>query len=107
MSPLISIVITAYNRERYLGQAIESVLQQTFADFELLVWDDGSRDRSVEIAEHYARQDRRVRVMAAAHQGRVAALKAAIAHTTGPYLGWVDSDDWLAPTVLAETVRVL
>jgi len=107
MSPLISIVITAYNRERYLGQAIESVLQQTFADFELLVWDDGSRDRSVEIAEHYARQDRRVRVMAAAHQGRVAALKAAIAHTTGPYLGWVDSDDWLAPTALAETVRVL
>lgn len=107
MSPLISLVITTYNREAYLGDAIESVLHQTFADFELLVWDDGSDDRSVAIADRYAQRDARVRVVAAAHRGRVAALQAAIAHTTGTYLGWVDSDDVLAPTALEQTVQVL
>ncbi|XGW00374.1 MAG: CHAT domain-containing protein [Leptolyngbya sp. BL-A-14] len=107
MSPLISLVITTYNREQYLGAAIESVLHQTLTDFELLVWDDGSADRSVTLAETYAQRDSRVRVIAAAHRGRVAALQAAIAHTTGTYLGWIDSDDLLAPTALAQTVQVL
>jgi filamentous hemagglutinin family protein len=107
MSPLVSLVITTYNREAFLGQAIASVLQQTFQEFELLIWDDGSSDRSLDIAHAYAQQDPRVQVIAAPHQGRVAALAAAIAQTTGTYLGWVDSDDWLAPTALSETVRVL
>ncbi|MBW4691249.1 MAG: CHAT domain-containing protein [Lyngbya sp. HA4199-MV5] len=107
MSPLISLIITTYDREAYLKGAIESVLQQTFTDFELLVWDDGSDDRSVAIADQYAQQDARVRVVAAAHRGRVPALRAAIAHTTGTYLGWVDSDDLLAPTALEQTVQVL
>ncbi|MBD2504554.1 CHAT domain-containing protein [Anabaena azotica] len=107
MSPLISIVITNYNRERYLAEAIASVLQQTWQDFELLVWDDGSTDGSVAIAQRYAQQDSRVRVVTAPHQGTVKARKAAISQTTGTYLGWVDSDDILAPTALAETVAVL
>ncbi|BAT52096.1 filamentous haemagglutinin outer membrane protein [Nostoc sp. NIES-3756] len=107
MSPLISIVITNYNRERYLGEAIASVLQQTWQDFELLVWDDGSTDGSVAIAQRYAQQDRRVRVVVAPHQGTARARKEAIAQTTGAYLGWVDSDDILAPTALSSTVAVL
>ncbi|WP_066382062.1 CHAT domain-containing protein [Anabaena sp. CA = ATCC 33047] len=107
MSPLISIVIVNYNRELYLGEAIASVLQQTWQDFELLVWDDGSTDRSVVIAQEYAQQDSRVRVVAAPHQGTVKARKAANAQTTGAYLGWVDSDDILAPTALAQTAAVL
>ncbi len=107
MAPLISLVMTTYNRERYVGAAIESVLQQTLTDFELLVWDDGSDDRSVAIADRFAQRDRRVRVVTAAHRGRVAALQAAIAHTTGTYLGWVDSDDLLAPTAMEQTARTL
>jgi filamentous hemagglutinin family protein len=107
MSPLISLIITVYNRERFLGIAIESILQQTFQDFELLIWDDGSSDRSLDIAYTYARQDERIRVMAAPHLGRWQALKAAIDETRGTYLGLVDSDDLLAPTALAETVAVL
>src|SRR6476469_1888801 len=103
MAATISIVITTYNRERYLGDAIASVLSQTRGDFELLVWDDGSTDDSLAIANSYAKRDRRVRVVAAEHQGRVGALKAAIAQTTGKYLGWVDSDDLLAPAALKET----
>ena len=103
----ISLVITSYNRERYLSATIESILAQTWTDFELLIWDDGSTDASVAICRDYAQQDRRVRVIAAPHQGRVPALKAAISHTRGTYLGWVDSDDLLAPTALAETAAIL
>ena len=62
----ISLVITVYNRERYLSSASESVLAQTRQDFELLIWDDGSTDRSVEIAKEYAKKDVRVRAVAAA-----------------------------------------
>jgi GT2 family glycosyltransferase len=103
----ISIVITTYNGERYLGAAIESVLSQTRGDFELLIWDDGSTDDSVGIAQTYANRDSRVRVVAAVHQGRVRALKSAIAQTTGTYIGWIDHDDLLAPAALQETTAVL
>jgi filamentous hemagglutinin family protein len=107
MSPSISILIAAYNREQYLSAAIESVLAQTYKDFELLIWDDGSTNRSLEIAQTYAKQDDRIRVIAAQHQGIARARKAAIAHMCGTYIGWVDSDDLLAPTALEETAAVL
>ncbi|NEU82644.1 CHAT domain-containing protein [Nostoc sp. UIC 10630] len=107
MPPLISIVIVNYNRESYLGVAIASVLAQTWPDFELLIWDDGSTDGSVAIANAYAQQDRRVRVVEAQHQGVSAACKIAIAQTSGSYIGIVDSDDILAPTALAQTATVL
>jgi len=107
MTTAISLVITTYNRERYLGAAIDSILAQTWGDFELIVWDDGSTDGSVAIAQDYAKRDPRVRVIAAEHQGRGISLKRAIAQTTGSYIGWVDSDDRLAPTALAETVAIL
>ncbi|HEY9608847.1 glycosyltransferase, partial [Allocoleopsis sp.] len=107
MKALISIVITTYNGERYLGAAIESVLSQTRGDFELLIWDDGSTDDSVRIAQTYAKQDSRVRVVAAVHQGRVQALKGAIAQTTGTYIGWIDQDDLLAAAALQETTAIL
>src|SRR6476620_1938006 len=109
MSVPISLVMTTYNRERYLRAAIESILGQTWQQFELLIWDDGSSDRSVEIAQQYADRERRIRVVAASHQGpgQAPALKQAIAQTTGTYIGWVDCDDLLAPTALEETIAVL
>ena len=107
MTEPISLFITSYNRERYLGAAIESVLAQSMPDFKLLIWDDGSTDRSVEIARDYARRDPRISLVATEHQGQSASLKAAIARTKGPYIGWVDSDDLLAPTALEETMAVL
>jgi glycosyltransferase involved in cell wall biosynthesis len=103
----ISLHITVYNRSPYLASAIESVLAQTYPHFELLIWDDGSTDRSLEIAHDYAKRDSRIHVIAASHQGIAPALKGAIASTTGNYLGWVDSDDILAPTALEETIAVL
>lgn len=83
------------------------VLVQTYTDFELLIWDDGSTDRSVEIANHYTTFDKRIRVVAAPHTGVGQTFKNALAQTTGKYLGWVDSDDMLSPTALEETIAIL
>lgn len=102
-----SIIITVYNRERYLTAAMESVLAQTESDLELLIWDDGSTDNSLKIAQYYASRDRRVRVVAAEHLGRSSSLQAAHAQANGIYVGWLDSDDRIAPTALEETVSVL
>ena len=107
MHPTVSIVIRGYNRERYIGRAIESVLAQTYEDFDLLIWDDGSNDRTAQVAIEYAKKDRRVRIASYDHRGATKVLKAALADTFGPYLCWVDSDDMLAPTALEETVAVL
>jgi filamentous hemagglutinin family protein len=107
MLPLVSLVITTFNRKEFLARAIASVLCQSYTNFELVIWDDGSTDDSVALAESYARQDLRVQVIAAPHWGRVPALRKAIAQTKGQYLGWIDSDDWLHPHALAETVAAL
>jgi glycosyltransferase involved in cell wall biosynthesis len=105
--PKISLVIPIYNREDYLPAAVKSILAQTYPHFELILWDDQSTDRSLLIAQQYAQQDGRVRVVAALHQGFTRSLDAAFALATGTYLGWVDSDDRLTPTALAETATIL
>lgn len=107
MNPTISLIVAVYNRAHYLAVTIESILAQTRSDFELLIWDDGSTDQSLVVAHEYARRDSRIRVMAGCHQGFTRSLKDAIAVSTGSYIGWVDSDDWLAPTALARTAEVL
>jgi glycosyltransferase involved in cell wall biosynthesis len=107
MTASISLITAVYNRQRYLAETIASILSQTYPHFELLIWDDGSTDNSLAIARHYANQDDRIRIIAAPHQGIAPALKGAIASTTAPYLGWVDSDDLLAPTALEQTIAIL
>jgi len=107
MQPEISLVMTVYNRERFLGESIESVLTQTRPDFELVIWDDGSTDCSLDIARGYAKKDNRIRLNEAEHKGRVSSLISAIAESSAPYLGWADSDDLLAPTAIEETSAVL
>jgi glycosyltransferase involved in cell wall biosynthesis len=104
---VISVVVTVYNREKYLAQTIESILAQNWRDFELLIWDDGSSDRSLDIALGYGAIDDRIKVIAAPHQGFGQSLNSAIALTKGEYLGWVDSDDILEPTALEKTREVL
>jgi glycosyltransferase involved in cell wall biosynthesis len=107
MPPAISLVIPMYNRARWIGQAMQSVLAQTRRDFELVVWDDGSTDDSVAAARGAAGDDPRARVIAGEHRGVARSLTDAILLATGGYLGWIDSDDWIAPTTLAESSAVL
>ena len=105
--PKVSLVMTVYNGSAYLGEALDSLLAQTFTDWELILWDDGSTDQSISIARTYSQRDLRIRFHSQAHWGRVKALEQAHSLTRGDYVGWLDADDRLAPTALEETVRFL
>jgi glycosyltransferase involved in cell wall biosynthesis len=107
MPNIVSLVMTVYNRENYLPQALDSILLQTYPHWHLTIWDDGSTDTSPEIAQHYAQLDPRIHFIPGQHAGQTRSLKAATANTNYPYFGWVDSDDLLAPSALAATVNIL
>jgi glycosyltransferase involved in cell wall biosynthesis len=106
-APRVSLICTVYNREKYLAQAIKSVLAQTHGSWELVIWDDGSTDNSARIANSYAAKDSRIHVIRSSHQGRAAALQGAHDAAIGEYVGWIDSDDLLAATAIARTVELL
>jgi glycosyltransferase involved in cell wall biosynthesis len=104
-APAVSVLMTAYNRERYVAASIESVLAQTFSDFELVVVDDGSTDATVEVARHYARTDSRVRVeVNARNLGDYPNRNHAATFARGTFLKYHDSDDLLYPHCLAAMV---
>lgn len=107
-APRVSVLMTSYNRERYLGAAIESVLAQTFPDFELLVVDDRSTDRSVEVARGYERRDSRVRVVVnEANLGDYANRNRAASLARASFLKYHDSDDLMYPHCLATQLGLL
>ncbi len=99
--------MAVYNRRDYVAEALDSILAQTFEDWELIVWDDGSTDGSSEIARGYAERDERVRYERWENRGMYFVLERALAEARGAYLGWVDSDDRLLPEALARTAAVL
>jgi glycosyltransferase involved in cell wall biosynthesis len=108
MSATIALIMTCFNRQRYLALAIESILAQTYPQWELEIWDDCSIDNSLEIARSYAAIDSRIKtVPLPSNIGHAPILAASTSKGTTPYLGWVDSDDLLAPTALAETIAIL
>jgi glycosyltransferase involved in cell wall biosynthesis len=97
----------AYNAERYLAAAVESVLRQTFPDLELLIVDDASSDGTLEIAQEYARRDPRVRVLQQANAGPGPARNAAFRAAAGRFFAFLDSDDEWDEKFVAEHVAVL
>jgi filamentous hemagglutinin family protein len=101
----VSIVIVNYNQGRFLSSAIQSILRQTDTEFHLLIWDDGSSDHSVEIAQAFAAQDPRIKVVSAPHQGlgtaRLQAITQTLAQTKETSFGDGDADDVLVPTALS------
>ena len=105
-SPRVSVVIPVYNRERYVREAIESILAQTFRDFELVLIDDGSTDRSLEVMSAYA--DPRIRVVSNARNlGIPQTRNRGLELATGDYLAWLDSDDHACPDRLEREVAFL
>lgn len=93
-SPRLSVLMTSYNREKYIQEAIESVLAASFTDLELIIVDDGSRDRTVEIARSYAAKDSRVKVyINEKNLGDYPNRNRAASYAQGEYLMYVDSDD--------------
>ena len=102
-SPTISVVMPTYNANRFVRTAVESILAQTFEDFEFIIVDDCSTDGSSEILQHYAERDRRIRVLTNARNlDFVRSRNRGIAEARGVFIANMDSDDIALPTRLAE-----
>lgn len=95
MGPKISVIVPVYKAEAYLHRCVNSILNQTFTDFELLLIDDGSPDSSGEICDEYAAKDSRVRVFHKENGGVSSARNLGLDNAVGRYITFVDSDDWL------------
>ncbi len=95
--PAISVAMSVYNGERFLSEAIDSVLAQTWRDFEFLILDDGSRDSSLEIIHRHAAVDSRIRIIARENRGLVASLNQLLGEARAPLVARMDADDICAP----------
>src|SRR5215218_1023866 len=92
-TPAISVVMPVYNTERYLAPAVESILNQSFKDFEFIILDDGSTDGSVKMIQEYAERDGRIRFFPLEHRGYVSLLRRGLNHSRGEFIARMDSDD--------------
>ncbi len=95
--PFLSIIVPAYNIETYLDQCVNSILSQTFSDFELILVDDGSGDNTGKYCDNYEKLDSRVKVLHQKNGGLVNARKAGLLLARGKYACYVDGDDWVLP----------
>lgn len=103
----ISIIIPVYNSEAYLKRCVDSILNQSYQNFEILLINDGSTDRSAAICEEYAQKDLRIKVIHQANQGPSSARNLGIRHATGDYLSFIDSDDFVDEKFLETLVTHL
>lgn len=95
--PVISVLMSVYNAERYVAEAIQSILTQTEGRFEFLIVNDGSTDASPSILDRYAKQDSRIRVIHQSNQGLIASLNTLLAQARAPLVARMDSDDVSRP----------
>jgi glycosyltransferase involved in cell wall biosynthesis len=106
-TPLVSVIMPVYNAQRYVAAAVESILNQSFSDFELLITDDGSRDRSLKILQSYAARDARIQLYSQANQGLTRTLNQMIHKARGQYIAILEHDDIALPNRLADEVAFL
>ena len=104
---MISVIVPVYNVEAYLRRCLDSILNQTCRDFELLLVDDGSTDCSGRICEEYAQKDGRIEVFHKANGGISSARNLGLNNATGDYISFIDSDDWVEPDFLEVLLRLL
>lgn len=93
--PKVSVIIPVYNVEQYLERCLDSVVNQTLKDIEIIIVNDGSTDSSLKICDKYALQDQRIKIITRKNGGLAAARNTGLEHATGEYIGFVDSDDWI------------
>ena len=106
-NPLVSVVMPAYNAEQYAAPAIESILSQTFADFELIIIDDGSTDNTAAVIEGFSERDSRIRTFHQPNSGAAATMNRGCALATGKYIARMDADDLSHPQRLKRQVEFL
>ena len=104
---MLSVVIPIYNIERYLPKCIESVLDQTYENLEIILVDDGSTDSCGRLCDQYEKMDRRVVVLHGANEGLVRARKRGLENAQGEFIAFVDGDDWIEKNMFEELVNAL
>lgn len=102
MNPAISVIVPVYNAEKYLCHCVDSILAQTFTNFEVLLIDDGSLDKSGELCDEYALKDKRVHVFHKSNGGVSSARQKGIEEAKGEYVIHADPDDWVDALMLEE-----
>lgn len=107
ISPVLSVIVPVYNVEEYLSRCIDSILSQTFTDFELILVDDGSQDRSGEICDEYAQKDSRVKVVHKTNGGQSSARNRGLDLAQGTYIAFVDSDDYISRNCYEDNMKIL
>jgi len=103
--PTVSVIIPVYNASQYLQRCVDSVLNQSFDDIEVILVDDGSIDSSSEICDRFAKDDERVKVVHQSNQGVSAARNRGLSYATGTWLSFVDADDSLLPGLYEEGIN--
>ena len=107
-SPKVTIIIPVYNVEQYLRRCVDSVLNQTYANLEVILVDDGSTDGSPTICDEYSRQDNRVTALHKKNGGQSSARNLALANQiSGDIVTFIDSDDWIAPDAYEYGIRLM
>lgn len=101
MNPLISIIVPVYNGDKYLSRCVDSILSQTFQDFELLLVDDGSKDISSDICDNYAAKDQRIKVFHKKNGGVSSARNIGLNYAKGEWIAFIDADDYVKESYLA------
>lgn len=107
MTPVVSIIVPFYNAQKTIGRCIDSILNQTFKEFELILLDDGSTDDSGRICDEYAEKDARIRVVHKENSGVSDTRNQGIAMAKGEYLQFLDGDDWISPDATGLFVRTI
>lgn len=102
--PRISIGVPFHNVEEYLPQCLDSILRQTFTDFEVIMVDDGSTDGSFEICQKYVAKDSRFKIFHQENGGVAKARNTCLRHMNGNFITWIDSDDWVDEDYLEKLI---
>ena len=104
---MVSIILPVFNAERFLSQCLDSILRQTYQDWELIAVDDGSKDGSIEILKSYEKRDNRIHIISKENEGVSIARNVALEQTHGDYIYFVDSDDIVMPEALMILVKAM
>jgi len=106
-SPVVSVIVPVYNREKYIQKCVDSILLQTYKNFELILVDDGSRDNSFNICKTYEAKDSRVNILHQENGGVSSARNLGIEHAHGRWICFVDSDDYVTENYIESLIKML
>ena len=105
--PKVSVIIPVYNSEKYISECLDSVLNQTFKDIEIICIDDGSTDKSFDILNRYNIKEKRITLLTQKNLGQSVARNKALEIAKGEYIYFLDSDDYIEPNLIEECIKKL